>query len=353
MSRLIVSLLMCSTLVLLTSCSDLAMNEVGSGGMAGVGGSGGREPIVDPAPKTRDIGLGCTQNITSLVQSPAWELEVDPGPIVAGETFGAVFRGRATFGEAFLHNAELWVEGGFDRVGLEQIKATVVVRSGATATGPPLVLVRPGQVQKTCTYDESGSAHVGAGPFPVCSEEDDNEDGSNEGCVGLGGAPSSENRCLEHLTIETSDDCDPGGVCDTLDGGLGLKNAECEENGFCVTASLEVRLQAEVGARGVPDDSRSFRAGSSGSVFFGWDDQNTGATVQEGGHDDGVLTLRAAIYDEEPGPNSIRARIPGFAVAYECTMSVGTRASDGVDSETRGRSRTPDYKLIHFPIQRR
>ncbi|MBW1756056.1 MAG: hypothetical protein JRD92_04485 [Deltaproteobacteria bacterium] len=351
MSRLLVLVLTALMLALLASCSDLSTpmgGTGGSGGAAGTGGDGGSVGLVDPEPKTKSIQLGCTDNLSPSFSRVFWEIEVNPGPIVAGEPFGVDFTGRAVFHEVFLDSAQLGIPGGHERFELIELKATVHVRRGATdrdgAPAPDVVLMQSDTIQRTCTYDDDGNKGVGAGPFSMCSEDNDNPDGSNDECTGLGGTPSPDNPCLEFVALPTSNDCEPEGVCDTRDGGFGIKNAECVANGFCVTAPLEIPLEGSL---------PSYRAAASGSVFFGWDDVSTGATLQEGGRNDGSWILPPAVFEVPTGPNGFRIRIDDLSVATECTMGVNSRGTNGVGSRDLGSSPTPDSKLIWFPIQTR
>ena len=345
MSRFLVFMLMPLMSGLLASCSDLSTSTDGTGGIggaAGTVGAGGTVGIVDPEPKTRTILLGCTDSVPTEFRRVSWELTVDPGPIVAGEPFAAVFRSRAVFGEGFFDVAQSGVPGGFKRVDLLELKATVHVRHGAT--GPDVLLVSS-PIERACTYDDSGNTGPDAGPFPTCAQTSDNPDGSNGDCTGLGGTPSPDNPCGQFVTIPTSSDCAPGGVCDTLDGGLGHRNGQCDANGFCVAGSVEVALEGSL---------EGYIAAGSGSVFFGWDDQSTGAEVdQTGGPNDGAWILPPAVFEEPTGPNGLRARVVSFPVALECTMGVNSRGPDGVGGRDALSSPTPDSKLIWFPIQTR
>lgn len=343
MLRVLVFVLMLVVSAVLVSCSDLSMSETGTGGIGGAAGTGGAEGIVDPDEKTRAIDLACTNNLTPTVTTRVpWELTVDPGPIVAGEAIGAVFRSRAVFSDAFFDLAQSAVPGGIDRVELLKLQATVHIREGATG---PDVILESSSIERTCAYDSNGMTGVGAGPFPSCQQANDNpDDGSNSDCTGLGEAPSPDNPCGQFVTIPTSSDCAPDGECDTLDAGLGARNWQCETNGFCVAGSVEVPLEGSL---------VGYMAAASGDVVFGWDDQSTGATIQEGGPNDGTWILPPAIFAEPTGPNSIRAMVGDIPVALECTMGVNSQGPDGVDSRDRLSSPTPDWKLISFPIQTR
>ncbi|MBW2687242.1 MAG: hypothetical protein JRE19_15200, partial [Deltaproteobacteria bacterium] len=154
MSRLLVLVLTALMLALLASCSDLSTpmgGTGGSGGAAGTGGDGGSVGLVDPEPKTKSIQLGCTDNLSPSFSRVFWEIEVNPGPIVAGEPFGVDFTGRAVFHEVFLDSAQLGIPGGHERFELIELKATVHVRRGATdrdgAPAPDVVLMQSDTIQ--------------------------------------------------------------------------------------------------------------------------------------------------------------------------------------------------------------
>jgi len=348
MSRLLMLILMSLMSALLASCSDLGASTGGTGGIGGTaetGGAGGSTGIVDPGPKTRTLALGCADSTSTLIRFISWELTVDPGPIVAGEAFGVTLRSRAVFNETFLDLAQPAVPGGFKRIELLELNATVHVRAGATG---PDVLLFSSPIPTTCTYDDGGNTDPDVESFPTCSQTNDNPDGSNEDCTGLGGTPSPENPCGQFGAIPTSSDCAPEGECDTLDGGFGVKNDQCEANRFCVTGSLEVPLEGSVEA------PQGYTAAGSGSVFFGWDDESTGAELDHsGGDNDGTWILPPAVFEEETGPNGYRVRVAGLPFAVECTMGVNSRGSAGIGSRDALSSPTPDSKLIWFPIQTR
>ena len=291
------------------------------------GGTGGA-PSVDLPPTTKTITVGCTNNITSQVATLGWELTVDPGPIVGGEPFAADLRGVAVFDEVFLDAALAVVP--FTRVNLLQLQGTVHVREGVTSEVRDAVLTSE-PIPTTCTYDENGNAGIEAGTFRACSPEANNPDGSNDGCTGLDGMPLPENPCGQFVTIPTSIDCAPGGECDDL----GKLASQCEVNSFCVVGPVEVILQGSL---------EGYRAAESGNVLFGWDDQSTGAVVdQTGGPNDGRWILPNAVFDDPVGPNGIRVVVAVLSVAIECTMGVGVDVL----------SPAPDPALISFPIQQR
>lgn len=296
-------------------------------------GTGGCESI--DSEKTKSIRLACTSDVGPGVSGFPWELTVDPGPILSGEEFGASFSGVAEFRELWLDNAQSWQlpPNGFQRIEFVQLQATVHVRVGATGGD---VVLTAASLPRTCTYDDDGNTGVEGSSFPPCSEENDNPDGSNDDCTGLGGVPRPENRCAQFVSIPFSEDCSPGGACDTLDGGFGLKTVQCVTNGFCVTGPLRVPLDGNM---------EGYRAATSGSVLFGWDDQNTGAVLDE----TGAWVLPDAVFEEPTGPNGFRALFEGVPVAHECTMAEIEDVTIGGEL-IRRQVPTLEPSLIAFPI---
>ena len=310
------------------ACSDLGSADC-SEGQTRVDGVCAPDPPGNGS-KTEKLTVGCTNNVTTVVSVLEWELTVDPGPgpIVGGEPFAADLRGVAVFDDVFLDGA-LEALPGLTRVDVLQLQGTVHVREGVTSEMRDVVLTSE-PIPPTCTYDENGNAGIEAGTFPACSPDADHPDGSNPGCTGLEGMPVPQNPCGQFLTFPISSDCAPGGECDVLDKPA----LQCAVSGFCVSGPLKVILQGSL---------EGYRAAPSGNVLFGWDDQSTGAVVdQMGGPNDGGWILPDAVFDEQPGPNSVRVRAAGLPVAIECTMGVGNENL---------LKPTPARALISFPIQ--
>lgn len=301
-----------------TACSDLSSNGATCAGGSRIvddgcppDGEGGT--LFDPPPKSKTIRLACMNNLTTTPFTAAWELTVDPGPIIAGEPFGVLFRGVLIVDEFLLDETQILpILAGYKRSNVLELNATVHVRSGLAEHGLDAgdVTLTPAAIGWTCTYDENGD-RLGDGFFPDCDPLNDNEDGSNDDCVG-GGGPSPEDRCGQFTTIPTSDDCRPGGTCELLD-----KADQCFLNEFCVTGPQEVPLEEAVGG---------YVAGSSGSVLFGWDDANTDAVILDGpGPDEETLQIPQPTFEAEAGPNGWRILVQSpqgiVEVAYECTMA--------------------------------
>jgi hypothetical protein len=272
--------------------------------------------------------------LTSDLNLVDWDLTVDPGPIVGGQAFGAVLSGLARFDEPLLDAAQGQVPGGYKKSRVFALQATVHVRSGVAAQ-PTDVILMPEAIQPTCKYDSDGNMGPDDGPFPTCSEAHDNPDGSNADCTGLGGVPDAENVCGEFVTvtIPTSNNCAPGGLCESK--GKTGPGSQCALNGFCVSGPLELELQATY---------EGYLAADSGRVLFGWDDQSTGAEIDQSGANRGSWILPPVVL-HEPGPNSLRATIgESMEAALDCTMGEGT---------TTVLWPTEDSELISFPIETR
>ncbi|MGB8223347.1 MAG: hypothetical protein WCF10_12255 [Polyangiales bacterium] len=320
-------LLLSVELGMLAGCSDLGSDP----STGGTGGDGG-EWFDDPPAITTGLYLGCTNNLSSDLFVVSWDLTVDPGPIVQGQAFGATFSGVAVLDELLLDGVLGRVPGGYRRSIVLGVRATVHARSGVAPDAMDVVLTNE-PIPRSCAYDRGGHTGPDApGPFPACSEADDNPDGSNEGCTGLGGGPDPANVCAQFVTIPTSNDCDPGGLCENK--GKTGPGSQCDLNRFCVSGPLPLQLEAAY---------EGYLADESGTVLFGWDDESTGAELDpSGGPDGGKWILPPSVFDE-PGPNSLRGLLPGnIPAALDCTMG------DGVTTVLR---RTPDSQLISFPIQ--
>ena len=288
----------------------------GAAGQGGVGGSGGGTPV------EKSITLGCTNNVTEDISILAWDLSVTPvGDVVADSAFDAELTGVAFFDEAFLDAAQAAIPGGITEAALVSIAATVHVRSGAT--GDDVLLVDGLDVPYTCAIP----------PNPECDPANDTASvpgaRGNTDCVPTG----LFNPCNRLVSIPTSDDCAVGGVCDGL--GKTGEGSQCETNGFCVTGPLPLPMNTASG---------SYTADATGPVLFGWDDENTGATL----NGDGTYALPAAVFGNSPEPNGLRVSA-GLGIALQCTMAVDSGGPDGVDVPDQA-SPTPDSALLEIPI---
>jgi len=253
---------------------------------------------------------------------------VSVGPIETGQPFTATLGGTALFDEDFLDNAQnvpdLFPEG-VKEVDLVDLKATVHVRRGAT--GPDVVL-RPEPIPHECFIDRSACDPDHNLPSVPGLQE-------NTDCQ----PQSAFNPCGRFVDLPISTDCDSGGICDTLDkAGPG---SQCDLNGFCITGDLPIPLQ-EVTGQYMADVQEE-------EVLFGWDDQSTGATLEEEGPNAGTWNLPPAVYEEQTGPNGVRVTVRGIPAAVECTM--GVDCIIGVECTEARAKPTPDSELISFPIQ--
>lgn len=292
----------------------------GSGGAAGQGGEGGSGGGGTPIEKS--ITLGCSNNVTDDISILAWDLSVTPdGDVVADGAFDAELTGVAFFDETFLDAAQGAIPGGITEAALVSIAATVHVQSGAT--GDDVLLVDGLDVPYTCAIP----------PNPECDPANDTASvpgaRGNTDCVPTG----LFNPCNRNVSIPTSDDCEVGGVCDGL--GKTGEGSQCETNGFCVTGPLPLPMNTASG---------SYTADATGSVLFGWDDENTGATVNP----DGTYALPPAVFANSPEPNGLRVSA-GLGIALQCTMAVDSGGDDGVDVPDQA-SPTPDSALLEIPI---
>jgi hypothetical protein len=285
---------------------------------------------VDPPPEVPIVTVACANNLTEDQAILEWQLEVFPNPIQieSDEPFSATLGGVVVFPEEFLDQAQPLIPGGVEEVNLVALNATVHVRSGAS--GPDVVLtVEPERDEYECAQT----------PTP-CDPANDLP--SVPGLVGNTDCEGESplNPCGRFVRLPTSGDCDAGGICDGLNKTG--PSSQCELNDFCITGDLELPLGNETGR---------YTADSEGHVLFGWDDgESTGATVQEGGPNDGTWILPDAIYGEEPGPVSLRLTVGRVQVALECTMGCDSKGPCGVGSLDFRSSPTPNDELIRFPI---
>jgi len=247
-----------------------------------------------------------------------FELTVDPPgcAILSGGTDRYFLSGYVVVPETLLDALQTMTPGGLKKVEFIDLAATVHVRAGAT--GDDVTLSLPA-LRSTCQADGT-----------TCSPANEQPDGSNSGCVPL----SPANNCARFLILPTSADCSVGGTCDLI--GKGPGTSQCADNGFCVTGAVPLPLESAVA---------EYTADPFGQVLFGFDDQGTGATLNQ----DGTYNLPPADPMTPLGPNGIRFRA-GIDIALECTMAVDSNGPDGV-GVPGGVSPTPDSELISFFIQ--
>jgi hypothetical protein len=285
----------------------------------GTGGTGGEAP--GPT-------VACTNSETTVTSLLDWQLTVSPSPdpIESGEPFTATLDGIALFDEGFLDAAQE-LPGGVQEVDLVDLSATVHVRLGATGDD---VILTPDPIQYPYVCFRSRNA---CNPANDVLDDPPDPPGlrGNTDCEPIGAA----NPCGRFIILPTSSD---GGVCANLE-----KTEQHDDNGFCITGDGSIELQEATG---------HYTAAAEGLVLFGWDDQSTGATIQEGGPNDGTWILPEADYYADTGPNALRVTVRGIPVALECTMGVNCMDPDsGIDCAAALPSPTPSSALISFPIQ--
>lgn len=276
-----------------------------------------------PFPQTQVLTLGCTDSFGDSSLLP-FELTVAPGAITSGQPFVAELRGSGFVPEELLDAVQWTIPGGAARINLIDAQATVRVRSGASGNDVGLV---PVPLPYRCAIDAASACDPSHDLAGVPGRR------GNSDCVPVG----PTNPCGRFIDIPTSNDCEPGGQCASLDGGTGVKLDQCAANGFCVTGGVTLPLAAQVAP---------YQADPSGEVLFGWDDQSSGAVIRS----DGTWDLPPPLFADPLGPNGIRISIQGLSVAIECVMGVDSNGADGVGVPGRA-SPTPDRLLIAFPIE--
>jgi hypothetical protein len=278
----------------------------------------------------RELGMACTDDLGAGAEIMPFELEVYTellsDRIPAGVLNQMGLTGRAYLPEAYLDGMQTRVPGGVDKVDVRELQATVVVRDGAFWTDTAL----PAEdIAFTCALGDSLACD------PANDQAGTPGHQPNTDCSPVGPA----NPCGRFVSLPTSSDCDPGGVC-RLDDWQNIKGNQCAQNGFCVIDRLGLEL---VLGYVLYQPYRSDR------IYLGWDDRNTGATLQSGGPNDGTWNLPPAVYSNAVGPNGLRL---GFAhsasgesldVAIECTMGVDSQGPHGVYSADPLSSPTPTY----------
>ena len=295
---------------------------------AGLDGSG--EPgVVDPPPQTKMISFGCASPVTGATSGGgvAWELTVDPRPIVSGQKFAVDLQAKAIFDEFAIGLAQIFVVGGFRDVNVVDLQATVHVRKGATGED---VVLRPEPIPYVCVV--SGTSCDPENDLPGDPHKRGNTDCEPE---------ADTNPCGRFVEIPTSDDCAPGGFCESL--GQTGRGSQCDVNEFCVSGPFEMPL------KGRPE---AWEADASGNVLFGFADEGTEAEILEDGScNEGTWAMPIPMFDDPVGPNGVRLILGNIPSAVECVMGEDSRGDFGIDSCDPLSSRTPDSRLIRFPIQ--
>lgn len=329
-----------------SSSGDTGSAGSGGSGTAGTGGDGGAGGDAPPGGVlTKDITLGCSNNLTVDISILPADLQVDSGPITGGAEFAATLSGTVFFPVSFLDVAQSVIPGGLQTAQLLDARVIVQTRSGATETngdggiaGRTLVAdldtLDPGLTSfcdfslgtcstttaTTCADDDAcpaGETCVGGGEnVKTCDQANDNADGSNPACLPVVADGPFCQDPVYMVTIPTSDDCAAGGTCDAL--GKTGGGSQCELNGFCVTGDLALTLEPA---------EQTYMADATGDVLFGWADQGlSNITFDEatGLYDIPMTSLSNPL---EQGIGVVAGTLP---VQVGCVMAVDSAGPDGV-----------------------
>ena len=266
----------------------------------------------------KEITLGCA-NSTPLDEELVLRarLRVSTLSATPGSDFTATLSGAAFFPERYLDAVQFVLQGGVREIEVLDLRYVVQVRSGALGPDVPLGLdvasVTPGEVL-TCDI-----------PFgALCATDAD--------CLNGVGSCNPVIRA----EIPISEDCAPGGLCDTL-GKATDPGSQCALNDFCVTGDLELPLAP---AQGV------YTAGSSGPVLFGWADMGLGNNTLD--PNTGLYTIPKP---DAFGPIEQGSRADvALTLAFECVMAVDAGPKPG-NANSRLIAYTPDDRLIAVPVE--
>ncbi|MGB5695849.1 MAG: hypothetical protein WBM46_09370, partial [Polyangiales bacterium] len=317
----------------------------GSGGTAGTGGTGGTGGVIGTT-ESKVISLGCRNSVTDDVSILNWTLTATSEPIEPSSAFNAEFEGIAVFPESFLNTAQNVIQGGVKTAALLSTVATVRPRSGATGDA---VTLGPVDLPYTCQIPDAESQPVscdpanetdtclgGANATQPCATNDDCPGsscvpGANTDCEPViaqnpcrrfvdipvtEGTPLSAGGCTPATPGLPPPDCDCA-PCTAIDAGDGVKTGQCTANGFCVSGPLEIGLKPSIG---------TFTATDAEEVLFGWDDQDTGATVTG----EGTYDLIKPTFQDPTTPTDLRVQAGAIPLAVTCTMAVDSAGPDGV-----------------------
>ncbi|MBW2629599.1 MAG: hypothetical protein JRE45_18555 [Deltaproteobacteria bacterium] len=259
----------------------------------------------------RALSLGCANSTPLGEQSVSSAvLNVAAGSVLAGQEFDARLSGSAIFPELFLDAAQQLVLGGVRQATLLDLQYLVQVRSGATLVGGSGAV--PG-------------VSLGADVAAITPGEVQDSD-----CAGLICNPP-----VILIDLPTSDDCAPGGVCDTLGKATG-PSSQCVVNGFCVTGDLDIPLA---------EATVTYAADPSGDVLFGWADQGLGNSTFNPGTNLFTIPKPNAF---DPIEQGLKMNV-GLTIGFECVMGIDA-GQDPTDPDNTLIGLTPDTDLISFPI---
>jgi hypothetical protein len=277
---------------------------------------------IDSTPQTKTITLACTNNVTPFAPVIV-PFDLTVTPTVNGPDISAVLGGVAEISEWWLDAPQGVVPGGVTQANVLDVAATVHVRSGATGAD---VTLTTAPIPTVCLIPFGASCDP-ANDAPSVPGSRPNSD-----CIPTG----TFNPCMANLPLPTSTDCSPGGTCDLLGKGMYATGgyAQCALNGFCITGPLLLPLAAQVA---------SYTPDGSGTVFFGWDDTATGASL----NGDGTWALPPSAFTDPTGPNGTRVNMQGLSLGLECTMAVDSGGPMGVGVPDAS-SPTPNSALMAF-----
>jgi hypothetical protein len=282
---------------------------------------------IDYPLQSKDVTVGCTNNVTGDVSILTFTLDVDPGLMSANTAYTASLDGVAAFTESFLDAAQAVVPGGVSFAQLFDLAATVAVRSGA-AGGDVLLGPDTSSLSNLCELTDT--------PCDPANDINGGVDGNSD-CVPVGffnlcqqgfatipvidGIPNSAGGCTQAPVGTPVPNCDCS-ACQALDptgcraGDPDVpctKGDQCALNGFCVNGDLTLELAAETG---------SYTAGPSGTpTLFGWFDDD---------QPPGLLSLPAAVFAAPTPPVGLRVSAGGLFVALQCLMGEDSGGPNGI-----------------------
>jgi hypothetical protein len=269
---------------------------------------------ISQGPFTKDITLGCTNNLTPDISILPWQLEAGPATIVAGNPVTMPYTGTAFFTESFL-DAGLAAVPGLSQAALAPGNrgGATIVEYGGGLSGPD-VEIEPAPIPTTC----DGGMNAGG----ACTVDSD--------CPPIGYFS-----CLEIVQIPTIDGT--GDACAACNALGPPKDTQCADNGYCIAGPLPLPLD---------NVSGSYTAVGGNPINLGWVDTNF---VSING--DGTYTLPAASFPTPWQPAGLRVVVGVLQIALNCNMAVDAGGPDGVGVPDQA-SPTPTSALLNdFLVQ--
>jgi len=241
-----------------------------------------------------------------------FDLTVGAPPVVGGqapEDFEASFSGVVRVPRFFLQAASNIVPGGITQAVIDEVAATVQVRSGATGPdvelGADATAITPGP-NFFCLFPSDQVCD------PANDVDPDDPSAGNTDC--LDGAVPCARPAVTVIDLPISTDCSVGGTCDLLG-----ENTSCDLANFCIASDLEIPLAEE---------TATFTPDASGVVLFGWADQGVpglslcpGADCQEAFEAEGSYSLPAAVYSDPVAPTGVRINATGLFLPFQCAIA--------------------------------